>query len=614
MGNDDTPIITSGGARLLSVVVAVAVLYFARLVLIPLALAMLLAFMVAPLLVRFRRWGFSPLWAMVASVALSSILIVAATAFMTLQLSDLGRRLPEYQVNVEQKLDRIRHSSGGVMNRVSHAIHRFTDRITPPEPQPADARVGEEKPVPVEVRRAPFSPFEVGQKLLGSVVHVTLIGGIVIVLVVFILLQREDLRDRVIRLFGARQIHLTTRVLDDAAHRVSRFLLAQLALNTGYGVLAGIGLHLLGVPNPMLWGLLAILLRYIPYLGIWLAALMPAALAFAVEPGWSGALLVFALYFGLDLTFYNLAEPFLYGTSTGLSPLAVVIAAVFWTWLWGPVGLLLATPLTVCVVVLGRHVPSLQFLSVLLSDEPVLPPAARFYQRMLALDFEEAAEIAEKSLKHKPLAETYDEVVLPALAMMEEDRHRGRLDESQQELIFENARMLVEDLAQRADEGANPGRDAGAAEARNPVLADSAAPPVMCIPARDEADEIAAAMIGEILERRGINARVLSSEYLAGEAVDHLDREKAVVACVAAVPPLGYMHARYLCRRLRGVFPNLKLVGAVFAEPGGEDLRQRHPPIPADELASSLCEAVNAVVNLVAIGPAAAPPEAAHAR
>src|SRR5262249_43403188 len=281
-----------------------------------------------------------------------------------------------------------------------------------------------EKPVPVEIRRSAFSPFEIIQKMLGSFLNIVVTAGIVLVFVIFMLIERTDLRDRVIRLGGARRVHATTRMLDDASRRVSRYLLNQLVINAAYGASTAVGLYFIGVPNPFLWGLVAALLRYIPYLGIWIAAAMPAALAFAVEPGWVKVPVVFGLYFGIDLIMYNFVEPLLYGNSTGLSPLAILVAAVFWTWLWGPVGLLLSTPLTVCVVVLGRHIPQLWFIRILLSDEPVLSPETRLYQRLLAMDLEEATEIAEEFLKDKPLDEFYDRVIVPTLSLAEEDRHR----------------------------------------------------------------------------------------------------------------------------------------------------------------------------------------------
>jgi hypothetical protein len=332
---------------------------------------------------------------------------------------------------------------------------------------------------------------------------------------------------------------------------------------------------------------------------------MPAAVAFAVEPGWVEVPVIFGVYFGIDLMMYNFAEPVLYGSSTGVSPLAIVVAAVFWTWLWGPVGLLLATPLTVCVVVIGRHVPNFGFLQVMLSDEPGLAPEARFYQRMLAMDLEEATDIAEQFIKRKSLEELYDAMIIPALSLAEEDRHRGKLDDARQQFLFQNTRILIEDIAERADEliggnGSGKARFLGKTNGSRPKpISPQAAAQVVCIPARDQADELAAFMLAQLLNKRGIAARALPSGVLAAESLQQVAKEHARIACVLAVPPFGYMHARYLCRRLRTQFHELKLIGAILTERDVQELKQRQPPILADQLASSLKEGLNLIVALL---------------
>ncbi len=415
------------------------------------------------------------------------------------------------------------------------------------------------------------------------------------------MIQREDLRDRLIRLLGAGRVNVTTQALDEAAQRVSRYLLALLGVNIVYGLVAGIGLYFIGVPNPLLWGLMAGLLRYVPYLGIWIAAAMPAAVAFGVDPGWVEVLIIFGLYVGVDVLVYNFVEPQLYGNSTGISPIAILVAAVFWTWLWGPVGLLLATPLTVCLVVLGRYVPSLEFLSVLLSDEPVLTPETRFYQRLLAMDVEEATEVAEQFLKGKSLEELYDVLFVPALTLAEEDRHRGRLDEEREQFVFKTTRVLVDDLAARAEElmnGDKSSRDQARQEARSRKDGmESGKLAALCIPARDEADEIAAQMLVQLLNKSGLKAKALPSAALAGESLEQVAQEEPFVVCVTAVPPLGYMHVRYLCRRLRAEFPELKLVAAILTERDVEEVKQRRLEITSDEMASSLKQALIEIVS-----------------
>ncbi len=602
----------TGTTTLLAVVIVVAVLLFAREVFIPLALGMLLAFLLAPLVFRLCHWGIPRVPAVLSAVVFSFILLGIIGAFMASQLTDLAHKLPEYQHNVHQKLESIRSSGSGFVIRATRILQNFGDELKPAQPAQNQNQGKGDKPVPVEIRRNNFSPVEIIQKVLGSIVSVLLTAVIVIVFVIFMLFQQEDLRDRLIRLVGARRINTTTKALDEAGARVSRYLLAQLVINSGYGLLAGIALWLLGVPNPVLWGITAALFRYIPYLGIWIAAVMPAAVAFAVEPGWVKLPAIFGVYFGIDLLMYNFAEPFLYGSSTGVSPLAILVAAVFWTWLWGPVGLLLSTPLTVCVVVIGRYVPSLEFLGVMLGDEAVLEPETRFYQRLLAMDLEEATEIAEDFLKGRTLDELYDSLIIPALSLAERDRHQGRMDEQRQRFIFQNTRILIEDLAERAEDlsagnpakarnGATGGKDSrkAAVEAGAAAAGTARPPQVLCLPARDEADEIAAFMLAQLLNKRGIGARALPAGYLASEPLEEVSRDKPPIACVFAVPPFGYTHARYLCRRLQARFHELKLIAAILTEGDVEEVKNRQPAIRANELVSSLRQALNQVFSLI---------------
>ena len=594
MANENRPTNSVGATTLLTLVVVVAALYFARAVFIPLALAVLLAFLLAPLVVRLRHWGLGRVPSTIIVVLFSFLLIAIFGGVMTSQLADLAHKLPGYEQNIARKFESLKSSGGGMISRVTRVVRSVTEELTP-KPAPTKTQPGEERPVPVEIRRTTFSPLELIRNVLGSVLNVVLTAAIVIVFVIFMLIQREDLRDRLIRLLGAGSVNVTTQALDEAAQRVSRYLLALLGVNIVYGVVAGIGLYFIGVPNPLLWGLLAGLLRYVPYLGIWIAAAMPAAVAFGVEPGWVQVVIIFGLYLGVDLLIYNFVEPQLYGTSTGISPIAILVAAVFWTWLWGPVGLLLATPLTVCLVVLGRYVPSLEF------DEPVLSPETRFYQRLLAMDVKEATEVAEQFLKGKSLEELYDVLLVPALTLVEEDRRRGRLDEEREQFVFKTTRVLVDDLAERAEELINGNNSHGrarkesAAQKNGRQTGELAA---LCIPARDEADEIAAQMLVQLLNKRGLKAKALPSAALAGESLEQVSQEKPLVVCVSSVPPLGYMHARYLCRRLRAEFPAQKLVAAILTERDVEEVKQRRPEITSDEVASSLKQALTEIVSL----------------
>jgi len=584
--------------------IVIVVLYFARTIFIPLALSVLLTFMLAPLVIRLRHWGLGRIPSAAIVVLITLTLIGVIGSVMASQLADLVHKLPEYQHNVHQKIESIRTSGGGFVKRISGTIQKFSDELTPPTPPAATSQHPEERPVPVEIRRAPFSPVESVQKILSSLVSVLMTIGIVVVFVIFMLIERDELRDRLIRLAGSRQLNVTTNVLDDAAHRVSRYLLAQFVINAAYGAATGTALYFIHIPNPLLWGMLAALFRYVPYLGIWVAAVMPAAVALAVRPGWIEVPIILGIYAGVDLLMYNLAEPVLYGSSTGLSPLAVLVAAVFWTWLWGPAGLLLAMPLTVCVVAIGRYVPSLSFLQVLLSDEPVLPPETRLYQRLLAMDLEEASLISEEFLKNaSSLDRLYDELIIPALTLAEEDRHRGKLDEDKEQFIFQNVRMIVEDLAERADDlvAADAAKVSLLSKSNEPskiVLEPTGPVEVLCIPARDEADELAAYMLKFLLQKRGLGALVLNTGISIAAMVGEVERSKAKVACVVAIPPFALTHTRYLCRRLRNQYKELKLTAALLTEKEA-DLAKPAAGLPsADQTAATLSQAADGIASL----------------
>jgi len=593
---------------LLSVVLVVAVLYFAREIFIPLALAVLFAFLLAPLVTRLRHWGLWRMPSVLIVVAFAFSLLAVIGALVTVQLTDLGRKMPEYQHNIHQKLQSIRDSSKGTLGRISRVAHNFSEELKPaPAPQ---SGTDEQKPVPVEIRQGDISPLQLVPKVLGSVFGGLIMVVMVVVFVIFMLVQQDDLRDRVIRLVGWRQLNVTTRALDEAGQRVSRYLVAQLLVNVAFGIPAGVALYFLGVPNPILWGVLAALLRYIPYLGIWVAATMPAAVVFAIDPGWVKPFGVFGIYAGIDLMMYNFVEPLVYGNTTGLTPLAILVAAVFWAWLWGAVGLLLAVPLTVCLAVIGRYVPSMRFLGVMLSDEEVLTPEKRFYQRLLASNVEEAAEVAEEFLKGKSLAQLYDVVIVPGLALAEEDSRAGRLEEHQEQFIFENARLLVEDVAPRAKEiiaGETNGKHRlnGKDHTNDDVPTDGAH--VLCLPAHGPADEIAALMLTQLLDERGLRSMAVSADSLTSERLEKAGDDKIEVVCVTAILPDGFLHARYLCKRLRGQFPDLRIVAAVAVRDEARDVRTRELLGSANEVASSLSEAVNQIRSLVPVHPTPAP-------
>ena len=449
----------------LAIVVAViAGLYFGREIFVPIALSILLSFALAPPVRWLRRIHVPRIAAVLMVVTLAFMLIAGFAAVVAWQVTDLARGLPTYQRNIEAKIEGFRSGppGAGVFSRASKMIEDIGRRIDEQEQAPAEAvppgeaPVANEEapppePIPVEVHQPDPTAIQQLEAVLLPLMSPLATAGVVIVLVIFMLLKREDLRDRVIRLFGSRDLSRTTEALNDAAKRVGHYLLMQLTVNATYGLPIAIGLWFIGVPNPLLWGLLATVLRFVPYIGPVIGAFFPLALALAVEPGWTTFLWAAGLIVVVELISSNAVEPWLYGASTGMSPVAIIAAAIFWTWLWGPIGLLLSTPLTVCLVVLGQHVPQLAFLDVLLGSEAVLTQPETLYQRMIGGDPEDATERAEEYLRTHTLGQYYQNVGIPALAMAESDRVRRTLDEERRDRLTKSFDILMDNLAEHED-------------------------------------------------------------------------------------------------------------------------------------------------------------------
>lgn len=427
--------------------------------------------------------------------------------------------------------------------------------------------------------------------------------GIVVILVVFFLVRREDLRDRFIRLAGKGQATLTTKMLEDAATRVSRYLTMLLLINASFGIAVGFGLFLIGVPNAILWGILTACLRFVPYIGTWIAAAAPIGLSMAISTGWLAPSLTLALFVALELLCGNVLEPWLYGKGTGISGVAVVVAAVFWTWLWGIAGLLLATPLTVCLLVIGKHVPQLSFLHTMLGNEPVFEPKRRVYQRLLAGDQEEAAEVIEAELENKPLVEVYDTLLIPALALAESDWHRGELDEARHKFILQSLKEMIRERDE--DQQETPAKEGEAQEA---IVGseDGKRPHILCLPARDEADEIAAMMLAQLLATRSTGCpgeclvQSVSFTATADDVVDLLQRRTPDVVCISATPPAAVMHARHLCKLVRGRFRQVPVIVGLCDAQG--DLGKAKAHIgggPTTHVAATLAEAQEQVRLLI---------------
>jgi predicted PurR-regulated permease PerM len=553
---------------LASITVVIAALYLAKGLLVPLTLSVLLSFLLSPLCDWLeRRWlGRIPAVLVTAVLGFTVLGIAAWTAAD--QMTRLAPKIPEYQKNLEAKLSSVNEYAAAALSKVTTSAQGMGQNPAPS--QQADGTI--EMPFSVRVLSSPASPLQVFSGMFGTLLEVLGTTGIVIVLVVYFLVRREDLRDRFIHLVGKGHVTVTTQMLEDAAKRVSRYLSVLFFINVTFGVSVGIGLYLIGVPNAILWGILAAALRFIPYIGPWIAAAMPIGLSLAISPGWAAPLLTVGLFVVLELISNNVMEPWLYGKNTGVSAVAVLVAAVFWMWVWGPVGLLLATPLTVCLLVVGKHVPQLSFLDILLGTEPVFEPKERIYQRLLAGDQEEAAELFEEYLEHKPLALVYDTVLIPALALAETHWQLGELNGGKHKFILQSLKEIIQDCGERQQEAQAAEDSTDAPEGNGDSSRDrETSPPglsILCLPARTEADEITALMLAQVLVTRGRVVQAVPVASLTGEMSDLVDQHAADVVCVSATPPAAVMHARYLCKRLRAQLPGVKLVVGLWDTQG----------------------------------------------
>lgn len=553
-------------------VVAIATLYFARVVLIPFALAMLFSFLLSPLVRGLEKARVPRAISVLLVVVISMAGLGSIGVAVTNQLVDVTNQLPNYKANIKKKVASLRGTNRAGFGKAIDSVNELSKEMaeTPSATVPTGhqhkplgaAETSGDKPVEVQVVRDPNSPWEFLYGWLGTVG----VAGIVLVFTVFMLLRREDLRNRFIRLVGHSHLNLMTQALDDASHRISKYLLLQFLVNASYGLVIGLGLHFIGLPNALLWGVIAAALRFLPYVGPPIGALFPTVLSLAVFDGWTRSLMVVGLFLVIEIIVANLLEPMLYGAQTGISSLAILVAAVFWTILWGPVGLVLSTPLTVCLLVLGRHVPQLKFLHILLGDEPVLTPEARFYQRLLAADHREARQVLEQHLEGSSLLELYDSVVIPALGLAERDRHQNDLDEAVERFICQSTRELIEELCEKCAEveempvvGAE-GHDSETAATQRAIALRTK---VVCVPVRDEADEIVGTMLAQLLERNGHEAQCISLGTTL-ETLEQIVNENPDVVFLSALPPFALTYARTLYKKVRARLPDVSIVIGVW--------------------------------------------------
>ncbi len=637
MARDEAPTGWRLVARLAAVVLVVAALYFARGLFIPFALAALLSFLLAPIVNAIERLHVTRTIAAVVTVLLASSGIFALGWAVYAQLTDLGSSLPGYQENIRRKIAPLRGESvvEKIEKQIAEAVEekpaesgaKPTGAEPPPEGRPTPRKAAPERPMRVTVVPGVPTPFQFLGGVLGPLLEPVGTFGIVFVLVLFLLVYQQDFRNRFIRMVSPDRIAATTNALAEASHRTSRYLLMTLIVNATYGIPVGIGLAILGLPNALLWGLFATLLRFIPYLGPWIAAAFPIALSIAVSPGWTLTAWVVGLFVVLELVSNNLIEPLLYGKQTGLSPLAVIAAAVFWTWLWDVPGLFLSVPLTLCLVVMGRHIPQLGFLSVLLGDEPSLRPGERFYQRLVALDADEATRIIEEHLRDHGLVALYDDVLLPALAVARRDTVQGNLGPQAVQYVRDTTREVLEELSEEEHPlevplVPKPGESADAPAAALPaeVTSVSAVPGLRIgfLPAGDETDALTGPILADVLRRLGFGFDLFAGNASAGELREWIGRSGARVVCIGGFAPHAVVRARHLYKRLRSAVPDVRVLVTIWGiESERPDSLERLKVVRPDRIATTMAQALDAIRALaaeVAVHPGSAPETAAKPR
>ncbi len=575
------------------VLIVVAVLYVAREIFVPLALALLFSFLLAPLVTRLERLRIGRIAAALAAVFLAFLVLAGVVYLVFGQVRDLTYQLPSYKKNISRRIDALKHSSGNSpLTRATATIEELRDQIAGTTPKASGDRpdsvssAARSDVIPVEIVEPATSIATVAESVVGPVLGPLGTAAIVVVFVLFMLIKREDLRDRIIHLIGRGRLIVTTQALDEAAAKVTGYLTMQVIINVSFGVPIGIGLAFIGVPNAFLWGLLATLLRFVPYIGAWIALGFPLLLSLAVTDSWRMPIETLGLFAGIELVTSNVLEPWLYGAHTGLSPVAIMVATIFWTWLWGGVGLLLAMPLTVCVAVLGKYIPSLSFLDALLGDEPTLTAEERYYQRLLAMDRREAGLLAEAYAREHSLAALYSHLFVPALAAEERDEVLGGIDQRHQRFIFDATREMIEELG-AVQLISTPKSSATPSDSKFPIF---------CLPAADEADEMVAVMLCQLLEQEGYKAESLSFKTLANEMLDQVLAAGSRIVCISATPPHDTLHTRYLCKLLRSKCPDLHIVVGLWdAENDEQKLTRRRERLAADKVVTTLAAALDEI-------------------
>ncbi len=599
---------------LCGLVLITACLYWARQVLVPVSLAVLMAFILTPAVSALQRRRLGRLPSVLIVVMLALMLLSGAGYLVSRQFNTLLGNLPNYKDEIIAKIEALRGAGeGGFLGGVQHSIGEISKQLTQnaekkeerkQEERKAngngasvdEAKTGETAAKPLYVQMA-SSGWSHAAEAIGPAAEGLGDAFLILVLVIFMLIQRENLRNRFVRLLGHGRLIVTTQAFDEGAQRISRYLLMQLAINTLFGVTLAVGLFVTGLISghrqlwqyALLWGFIAGTLRFVPYVGTWVAAALVTGFSVATLPGWGLSLAIFAFFAVIELLTANVVEPLLFGHSTGVSPLALLLAAAFWTWLWGPLGLILSTPLTVILVVLGKYMPELRFLEVLLGDEPVLSTDLTFYQRLVARDLDEAAELVEEYLGGHPPESVYEDVLLPALLHAKRDRERGELEADNYEFVLQGIRDTEEDLTAALAEHVQE------APGANKAIA-------LGCPGRDEADELALGMLAQMMHLSGYSLEVVSSEKLSAEVLAHLERETPPVVVIASLSPGGLSQARYLCMRIRRQAPAIKiLVGRWGDGDKVERVEKRLRDAGADQLATTLRDSRAQIIPLLQV-------------
>jgi predicted PurR-regulated permease PerM len=618
--------------------IVIAGLYIGREVLLPLALAILLSFVLTPPLLLLRKVKVPRVLAVGLVVTTAFAIIFALGWMMSREATTLAADLPNYQATLSKKIEAFRASTSesSALKRAGEVLSELQQQLNAPNDGPADPAIGtsakkpNDKPLPVEITTPEPTGWALYQTIFSTLLPPLATAGIVLLLVIFILMQREDLRDRLVRLFGGADLQRATSTMTDAATRLSHYFLSQVLINFAYGTLITLALWAIGLPSPIAWGILAGLMRFVPYVGAYIAAALPLLIAAAIDPGWTTFLMVLVLFVVGELFMGQVVEPLVFGRGTGVTPIAVIGSTIFWTWLWGPLGLLLAMPMTVCLAVLGRHVEGLEFFEVLLSDEPALKPEQRFYQRALTGDAAEATYHAEMCLKEQSLASYLDSVALAGLKLAERDAMRGTLDEEQSERVAATVKEMLENLEDFApnrwfakrkrkaesgkdakdEEGGLASLDAAAEDEEGDALPKVERPqlapgwvvdePVLAIGGRSPLDEAAAAILAEVLKKRGLATKALPAEAISAGHIASLANAEARLVCLSYLGlGAGPALIRYLVRRLRRILPEgTKILVCYWNDEGNKAATKAMlETAEADAYATSLREAVELCIK-----------------